>query len=178
MQTSEPTRSEEFMELITLHQSRLYGYIFALVHDLDVADDLYQQTAMVAWRKFDQYEADTNFGAWVCRIAQFELLTFRQKAGRETVVFSDQLVDLLSHRAAEREGNNTDDRRAALGGCVEKLKPEDREILDATYVQGEKADAIAEKTGRPVASIYNALSRIRRNLAECIRRVLAGDSRP
>ena len=177
MPSSEPSRSEEFMELIALHQSRLYGYVFALVHDMDVADDLYQQTAMVAWRKFDQYESDTNFGAWICRIAQFELLTYRQKSGRQSVVFSDQLIDLLSVRAAERQVDATADRRAALALCVERLRPEDREILDATYVAGERADTVAKKTGRPVASIYNALTRIRRNLAECIRRVLAGEAR-
>ncbi|MCG8586706.1 MAG: RNA polymerase subunit sigma-70, partial [Pirellulales bacterium] len=90
--SAEPTRSEQFMELITLHQGRLYGYIYSLVHDMDVADDIYQQAAMIGWRKFDSYEPETNFGAWICRIAQFELLNYRQKAGRERVVFSDQLV--------------------------------------------------------------------------------------
>ena len=123
------------MELVTLHQSRLYGYIYSLVHDLDVADDLYQQAAMIAWQKFEDYEPDTNFGAWICRIAQFELLTYRQKAGRERLVFSDQLVELLSERAAAREGPLTAERRAALTKCVDDLRPVDRELLEATYVR-------------------------------------------
>ena len=160
-----------------LNQSRLYGYIYSLVHDMDVADDIYQQAAMIGWRKFDSYQSETNFGAWICRIAQFELLNYRQKAGRERVVFSDQLVELLSEKAAERESPIATERRAALATCVSDLRPVDRDLLEATYVRNEKAEAIAEQTGRSTAGIYNALSRIRTALLECVKRVLAREDR-
>ena len=38
------------------HQSQLFGYIYSLVRDLDDADDLFQQTSLVLWDKFDQFD--------------------------------------------------------------------------------------------------------------------------
>ena len=38
------------------HQTQLFGYIYSLVRDLDDADDLFQQTSLVLWDKFDQFD--------------------------------------------------------------------------------------------------------------------------
>lgn len=43
---SEQDRHNLFVELITRHQSELYGYIFAVVRNREDADDLYQSVGM------------------------------------------------------------------------------------------------------------------------------------
>jgi RNA polymerase sigma-70 factor (ECF subfamily) len=42
-------RQVEFAEQLRQAQSRLFGYIHALVRDLDDADDLFQQTTLILW---------------------------------------------------------------------------------------------------------------------------------
>ena len=42
--------------LLRQHQTQLFGYIYSLVRDLDDADDLFQQTSLVLWDKFDQFD--------------------------------------------------------------------------------------------------------------------------
>jgi RNA polymerase sigma-70 factor (ECF subfamily) len=43
----------EFAELLRRHQTQLFGFIYSLLRDLDDADDLFQQTSLVLWDKFD-----------------------------------------------------------------------------------------------------------------------------
>ena len=66
-----PTRTEEFVELSSSHQRQLLGYIFTLVGNMDDAEDLLQQTNLILWRKFDDYQPGTDFIRWACYVAAF-----------------------------------------------------------------------------------------------------------
>ena len=44
-----PRDNVSFMELLTLHQTQLYGYIRALVHDAEDAKDIFQSTSLILW---------------------------------------------------------------------------------------------------------------------------------
>src|SRR5262249_35538535 len=49
-------RHADFAEHLRQSQTRLYGYIHSLVRDLNDADDLFQQTSLILWKKFDEYD--------------------------------------------------------------------------------------------------------------------------
>ena len=61
---NEQQRHDLFSELIARHQSELYAYIFAIVRNWDDADDLYQSTCLVLWRKFESFRPGTSFFSW------------------------------------------------------------------------------------------------------------------
>src|SRR5689334_17876152 len=50
-----------FAALLRQHQNQLFGYIYSLVRDLDDADDLFQQTSLVLWDKFDLFDPSRSF---------------------------------------------------------------------------------------------------------------------
>jgi RNA polymerase sigma-70 factor (ECF subfamily) len=56
---------------------------------------------LVVWRRFPQYELGTNFTAWACSIAHYQVLSNRQRRGRSRVCFSDALVAQLAACEAE-----------------------------------------------------------------------------
>ena len=82
-------------------QARLFGYIHSLVRDSNDADDLFQQTAMVLWRKFAEYDPARPFLGWACGVARFEVTNFLRTRGRSKLYFSDDL-NLLLIEATER----------------------------------------------------------------------------
>ena len=43
--------------LLRREQTRLHGYLHSLVRDLNDADDLFQQTTMILWKKFGEFDA-------------------------------------------------------------------------------------------------------------------------
>ena len=71
-------RVDEFMRLYTQHQRRLYVYLLSLVHNAADADELLQESSYILWKKFDQFEPESNFGSWACRVAYFEVLKYRE----------------------------------------------------------------------------------------------------
>jgi RNA polymerase sigma-70 factor (ECF subfamily) len=86
-----------FCELLTLHQGQLHGYILALLGNRADADDLFQATSLVLWRKFDTFQPGTSFFAWARRTAEFEVLNFVKRQDRSHFVsFREELLDALA----------------------------------------------------------------------------------
>jgi RNA polymerase sigma-70 factor (ECF subfamily) len=165
-------RKAEFARLLVENQARLYGYIHSLVPDLTHADDLYQQTALVLWGKFDRYDRARSFFAWACGVARFEAANYVRALARQRRFFGDDLGLLLVEAHAEIADDELAARRAALSQCVEKLPPADRALLTECYLDPAGVPAAAARRNRSPHSVYNSLRRIRQALYECIRRTL------
>jgi RNA polymerase sigma-70 factor, ECF subfamily len=162
---------ERFMDLVTRHQRRLFGYIYALVQNVNDTQDLHQQTLMVLWRKFPQYEEGTNFLAWATKVAQIEVLRFRKSQPASRVFLSDEVLsEVVESQLRHTADPATESRQALLDRCVEKLGAVDRELLDASYRRDCRIKDIAAQVGRSSQSICNSLRRIRRELLKCIDR--------
>ena len=69
---------DQFMDLLMAHQGQVFGYIYAAVRNLDDAEELYQQTSLVLWRKFSGYQPGSDFARWACKAAKYEILHFQR----------------------------------------------------------------------------------------------------
>jgi RNA polymerase sigma-70 factor (ECF subfamily) len=171
-------RKAAFAEYLRQDHTRLYGYIHSLVRDLNDADDLYQQTALILWKKFDEFDRARSFFAWSCGVARFEVANFLRARSREHLYFSDDLNLLLAEAQAEITDEEFECRRDALVRCIEKLRERDRELLRECYGDQFDVHGAADRRGRSPQSVYNSLRRIRRSLFECIARTLEREARP
>lgn len=169
-------RAEQFVRLFSAQQRRLYSCILALVPNRADAEDVFQETAAVLWRKFGQYDATQSFGAWACRIAYFEAIAFRRKSRSSSCLWRDSFVELVSEDMVARS-DELERRQAALTSCLEKLRPADRELIALRYGGDATTREVAVKIGRPVEGLYKVFQRIHRTLFECIDRALAREAR-
>lgn len=166
-------RQSEFAQLLQQHHARLYAYLYSLVRDFDDADDLFQQTTVVLWKKFDEFDRSRSFLSWACGIARFESANFLRSRSRQKLYFTDDLNLLLVEAQQEYSQDELEERRDALAKCVDKLRQRDRELLEACYCGAANVQQVADAQGRSTQSIHNSLRRIRKSLFECIRRTLA-----
>jgi RNA polymerase sigma-70 factor (ECF subfamily) len=166
-------RRSEFAARLVQHQTQLFSYIYSLVHDLDDADDLFQQTCLVLWDKFDLFDSSKSFIAWACGFARFEVSNFLRSRSRQRLQFTDDLALMLIDAHEQLEEEPLDDRRNALTECLKRLRARDHQLLDACYGRPVRIPEVAEGWGRSPQSIHNSLRRIRRTLFECVRRSLA-----
>jgi RNA polymerase sigma-70 factor, ECF subfamily len=169
-------RNEVFVELLTLHQRRLYGFLYTLVPNPADAEDLLQQTSLVLWQKFNEFDLDKSFPAWACGIAQFLVLNHLKERRRSRVVFSNELIAQLAETHNNAEGADLADS-VALAGCVEELSEADRKLIRLCYTAKHNIKAAAAAIGRPAASVYVSLVRVRRLLMDCIQRSSAEEGR-
>ena len=172
-----PALAAQFGDYLRQDQARLYGYIHSLVRDLSDADDLFQQTSLILWRKFGEFDPTRSFFPWACGIARLEVANFLRSRGRQRLYFSDDLNLLLIEAHAEVPDEELVDRRDALARCVAKLRQRDRELLEECYGTGAGVHDAADRRGRSSQSVYNSLRRIRRALYECITRALEQEER-
>jgi RNA polymerase sigma-70 factor, ECF subfamily len=165
-------RTSEFVALFAAHDRGIYKHILTLLIDHNTTQEVFQETSVVLWQKFDEFQPGSNFLAWACRVAYFEVLRYRQNRRRERLRFDDGLLQTLAEERAAVEGD-LQARRAALPGCMERLPPGDRELVEQRYASEETILQIARRTGRPPNTLYKALERIRRTLMKCIEDALA-----
>jgi RNA polymerase sigma-70 factor (ECF subfamily) len=160
---------ECFVDLLAQSQSRIMGYIYCLVHNFNDTEDLYQQTCLVLWRKFHEYEPDTDFLHWALRIAHFEVANCLRRRHR-SMQFSQEFLAELSDSSDLGPMADDDTRLTALRACLEKLGADQRELIDQRYGLRKRLKDLADELGRSPQSLSNSLGRIRLALLNCMRR--------
>ena len=157
-----------FVSLLTKHQPELWSYIITLMPGDPDAADILQKTNLVLWTKQQQFKPDTNFRAWAFAIARFEVLAHLKKHKRQGIVLLDhELLEIVAQEAPEAL-SPSDQRLAALERCLNKLRPQDRELLDHRYRSNLGLDEFAAKVGRSVSALSVTLHRLRGNLRKCV----------
>jgi RNA polymerase sigma-70 factor (ECF subfamily) len=155
----------------------VFLYALGLVHNAADAEEVLQQTNLVLWRKFDQFQPGTDFARWACRIAYYEVLKFRERRGREARFFSSEFVETLA-ADSERSMDLWDARRDALVQCLGKLSTKDRQLVLGRYQEEATTRSVAEALGRSIQGTRKSLHRIRTTLLACIERTLAAEEHP
>lgn len=169
----EPTgRHEEFVQLFSRDSWRLYRFILSAVLNHNDAEDILQNTSVVLWNKFDTFQPSTNFLAWACRIAEFEVFRYRRQKRSQSKLLSDETVQMLA-RHALTSASSADARQSALVHCLEKLGQQDRELIRLRYHDQMPTSEIAAQRSRSIYSIYRALGRIHAALLRCVQCALA-----
>lgn len=172
-------RTEAFLRLLGEHERKLAIYVTGLIACPQDAQDILQEGKIVMWRQFDQFELGTNFPAWARKILFYQILAHRRKSKRDaSVTIGDRALELLSEEAesASRE-NRWVRREKALQACVAKLPDDHREILLLRYREEASIERISHRTERTEGAVYRLLSRLRKNLYECVEKETSREPR-
>ncbi|MBR7102378.1 MAG: sigma-70 family RNA polymerase sigma factor [Tidjanibacter sp.] len=157
--------SSAISELIDRHRKRVRDYIYMLVKDRDLADDIFQETFIKVVRVIDEgrYTDNGKFLSWVLRIAHNQVIDhFRSGRQQQTVSESAAGYDLLGTRPLMED--NVEDKMVAsqieadVRRLVEELPEEQREVVKMRYYGGLSFKEIADQTD---VSINTALGRMR-----------------
>ncbi|MBX2851645.1 MAG: hypothetical protein KTR15_07875 [Phycisphaeraceae bacterium] len=76
----------------------------SLVAEPHLAEKILQRTNVVLWEKSQDFQPGTNFQSWAYKVVQFEVLTYRKRAGRERHLFDSELLDTLACEAEQHAG--------------------------------------------------------------------------
>ncbi|TWU33249.1 sigma-70 family RNA polymerase sigma factor [Novipirellula artificiosorum] len=163
----ENDRVQQFSRLLVSNQRRIHGFILSLVHDRAAAADILQDVSMLLWEKFDRFEPGTDFAAWGMSIARLTILNWRRRQQRVPLPLDDELLVILADEAT-KVSCEYEDRRVALGHCIQTLSDENRDLLVARYAMDRPVSGIAQRLGRSRVAVYKRLTRIHGLLLDCI----------
>jgi len=162
-----------FRLLLERHQERLFGYLIGMVRDREVANDLFQETFLrvvaAMQRERATYTHQNRWLPWVMRIARnaaLDHLRARKKWQDVTpeAGTADDDGDGFWERLKDGDVIAADDllhfteRSAFLDACIDRLPPEQKEVLLMRHEAELTFREIAELTD---VSINTALGRMR-----------------
>jgi RNA polymerase sigma-70 factor (ECF subfamily) len=168
---------EQFVKAFARHEPALRAFVRPLVPTWNDADEVIQQTCVVLWRKFGEFEPGSDFLAWSCTIARFEVLKYRRRIARDRHVFGEELLALLADEGTAEAALRERERRA-LAHCIEQLPTNQRDLIKRCYGDMGTIKEVAVALGRSAKSLYKTLHRVRQSLLQCIERTLAQEATP
>ena len=153
-----------FRELIGRHQQRVYSYILMLVHERELAEDLFQDTCMkvITTLRMGNYHEEGKFSQWLMRIAKNLVIDYFRRNQKMTFVDNNGTVnvfDCFSEPSMSIEQVMMNEQiNASLRELVTLLPKEQREVLEMRIYKDLSFKEIAEQTD---VSINTALGRMR-----------------
>jgi RNA polymerase sigma-70 factor (ECF subfamily) len=163
---------ESLVILLLRERVKLLAYIRAIVRDDHLAEDVFQDVAVLAVRKRHEIQDGRHFLAWMrlsSRHVALKLLRHR----RHQPLLEETLLDRLEAEWAEHDHASSADLVEALRRCLDRLSPHARNLVRLRYGEGLSGVRLAEVLDRSLNTVYVTLSRIHRSLGECIRQRLA-----
>lgn len=157
---------QQVILLFVRNQTRIRGFIVSLLGDLAAAEDVLQETFLVVQRKASEFRPGSNFIAWAFQIARFQVMKAQVHHKRENDRFSPETLESLAASAPEQAFD--ENRLTALPGCVAKLAPQARRIVDLFYEHEHRPTEIARILSWTPTAVSVALCRARRFLRTCI----------
>ena len=160
---------EEFVSQMTASQRDLRAFILGLLAHQGDTDDVMQEVNLALWRKREKYNPEHDFLRWAFGFAALEVRSFRSKAAKGRVRFSDSTAELLAEEWPRIE-TFVEDSRHWLADCIGRLSDLERSVLEAKYGKQMTVKQISTEIDKPLRTAYKLISRALESLRECVRR--------
>jgi RNA polymerase sigma-70 factor (ECF subfamily) len=163
-----------FVAALLAHQRGIYAFLVALLPHEDDLDDLQQQVCLALWEKREHYDPARPFLPWAYAFARNHALKYLEAKSREKGFryFNGPLLEQIA-LAREAFDASTEDRRRALDACLQRLRPEQRELIRERFAGQRSLKDLATAGGVSPASLTMRLQRLRHALLKCIEQALA-----
>ncbi len=151
--------------LINRHKNKVFSYIFMVVKNRELAEDIFQDTFIKVIRSLQSgtYKEEGRFVSWVMRIAHNLIIDFYRKEKHLKTVSNDSTEVPLFNSAKYseltiEESLVIDQVHHDVKKLVEQLPEEQKEVMVLRFYYDMSFKEIAEHTN---VSINTALGRMR-----------------
>ncbi len=157
-------RVARFEELFSLTGQQILAYLVRRVSPPQDAADLMAEVFVTAWRRIDKVPDGAEGRLWLFGVARNLLANHRRGRLRHDRL-ADRLRDHLAERARPADlGLAVEDAAERVRAGLDRLSPEDRELLTLTAWEGLTPAEIAVVLGISPATARTRLSRARQRL--------------
>jgi RNA polymerase sigma-70 factor (ECF subfamily) len=151
-----------------------YSLILRVVRDSGIAEDLVQETFLRVWNRIHGFDGQKgSIGPWLLAVARNRAIDYLRSAGgreRNAVeyeetghpsLYCDMEKDILSS-----------DKARVVKSAIQKLSPNQRQVIELAYFEGLSQTEMAERMGQPLGTVKTwvrtALKNLRDELAAVV----------
>ncbi|MED3554017.1 RNA polymerase sigma factor [Cytobacillus praedii] len=174
----EKVSADAFEHLYLEYSDKIFSYIYLLVNDNEVAEDLTQDTFIKAYRSLDQFNGESHLFTWLFRISRNVTIDYLRKK-RLFTFFSIDKFQFESNQQTPLEIVMKGERVTILYEAIRDLKLSYQEVLILRKIKEFSIKETAEilnwnenrvkiTTSRAVAALKKELMKRRENSEEVI----------
>ena len=175
-----------FEMLVVKYQRRVERLIGRMVRDVDLVQDIAQESFIRAYRALPQFRGDAAFYTWLYRIAVNTAKKALMDLKRDPLVFesaragnSEDGADETSRVENELSDGETPEAllaskeiAAAVNAAIEDLSEDLRQAITLREIEGLSYEEIAEAMNCPIGTVRSRIFRARESIAARLRPLL------
>lgn len=158
---------EEFKKLTYPHMKLLHNMALKYCGNTHDAQDIVQETFLMAFDKFHQLRDKSKCKPWLLRILKNNFLkSFQKKKNQQRIVETDYvqfLKETLSSGSAESLLVQASGRKT-IQDCLDRLPVKYKEVLLLYYMEDLLYKEIAQTLDIPIGTVMSRLTRAREAL--------------
>ena len=163
-----------YNQLVYRYKDRLFNYIYQFVHDIDLAEDLLQDTFLKLYTHKNSYKEIAKFSTWIYTIAgNFAKTELRKFKRRKTYSHSD--LSFNDNEFIIEDKNKTpsdifldEGLRESLHQCLSSLPLKFKNIIILRDIQELSYDEISTIVELSLGTVKSRINRARLKLYECL----------
>jgi RNA polymerase sigma factor (sigma-70 family) len=167
-----------FEVLAKQHEAMLLAYVSSFVADARLAEDVAQQSFLIAYRKIDSLKDPAAFPAWLRGIARREAFAAMRRQGREfplEPVVMEELDEAYRRFEQEHPAHSWEERFQMVEDCFNQLPETLQTVCRLHYFEDRKAREIADSLALNLNAVLKRLERARAAIRDCVQQRLASE---
>jgi RNA polymerase sigma-70 factor (ECF subfamily) len=148
-------------EIYVAYGQRLFAYALRLTNDHATAEDVTQETLVIAWHTAGKFRREGRLIAWLLRIVHHTAM----KTLRHTAEQLDTIEETLPEKnASPEEQAQAEEMKRWVRKGLQDLSTEHRAVLELVFYQGLTLNEVAEVCQCPPGTVKSRLSYARAHL--------------
>jgi len=169
-----------FRELVDRYQNKVFSIIYGILRNQNDAEDIAQQVFAKIYFSIQNFDARSSLLTWIYKITVNECYDYLRKRKVRKLVYESDFSEDDSLRMENSE--TTIDRTAPVDThlarrqlvlkLLEKVSPEDRNLILLKEVEGHSVEELSRMTGLNENTIKVKLFRARQKLLKVAQRLM------
>ena len=163
------TREQFVEQALAQYEGPLIGYALGIVHDLERARDIVQDTFIRLYQQ-DREKVQRGLKTWLFTVCRNRALDILRKEKRMVALEDEKAARIEGAIAAPDRLADWDERVAQIMSALDRLSENQREVIRLKFQQGLSYQEISEATGLTSGNVgfllHTGLKRLRSILPE------------
>jgi RNA polymerase sigma-70 factor, ECF subfamily len=166
-----------FQELYDGYAKKILNYVYRMTGSREEAEDLAQDTFILAYKNIKNLKENAKFQSWLYRIAQNNVYQkYRTRLPRmESIEGGDDETGVMEMPSGEKTPEGvilSEELQGVIKRVIDELPEKYRQVFVLSAIQKQSYEAIAEIVGRSLASVKSDIHRARVEVRDRVKKYL------
>ena len=162
---------DAFCQIVDRYQNLLCSLAYSSVGQVQLSEDIAQETFIEAWKSLANLEDPSKLKAWLCGILRFKVSAHFRKSSKQPNDLADEYTednDVVDHNAELEQSHINQQQQDLMWQVLSEIDETYREPLVLFYRQQQSIEKVASELDLTTDTVKQRLSRGRKLLKDAM----------